>query len=124
MNKGEIQGGFMSKIFVFLLSFILSSSYIFCGSIEEKSLWYIDEVFVKFGKKEGYENLEKQWLASFRSFFGEGGIWRTKKHTWQFYPLQVHSEPQYMFFIPMENFSDLGDYFAKKRNSCSFPRRT
>jgi len=113
----------MSKIFVFLLSYIVSSSCICCANKEEKSLWYIDEVFVKFGKKEAYENLEKQWLSSFKSFFGEGGIWRTKKHTWQFFALQAMNEPQYMFFIPMENFSDLGDYFAKKNEFMQVPSK-
>ncbi|MBM3208011.1 MAG: hypothetical protein FJZ57_05325 [Chlamydiae bacterium] len=104
----------MKKIHAFVLSFLLAATYAGATNKEEKSLWLIEEVFVKFGKKDAYETLEKNWRDGFKNFLGGGGLWRTKKHSWNFYSLQASNDSQYMFFVPMENFSDLGDFFSKK----------
>ena len=114
IKKVEKHGGFMKKIHILLLSILLVGFSASAANKEEKPLWFIEEVFVKFGKKDAYENLEKNWMDSFKSFLGGSGLWRTKKHFWNIYALQALNESQYMFFVPMENFSDLGDFFSKK----------
>lgn len=84
------------SIRVFLLGAVFSSRLIFGGD----GLWYIEQDFVKFGKKEVYEKYKKALIENIKRF--------------TIYAAQQEDSMQYIYLVPVKDYCSLGD-FEKKR---------
>ena len=115
MNKGTGKGEIMRFFSVITAICIGFAALGYTGDKQEPSLWLIQEEFIKFGAKDAYENLQKEWMQGFAKTLQAGGMWRNKQNLWVIYGLQVQQEPQYMYMIPLHDSCSLTEFFEKKR---------
>jgi hypothetical protein len=83
------------------------------GEWLESGIWYLEQDFVKFGKKEVYEYSKKSWLQQFKKFNGENAP--------VILGLQESDSLQYYYFMPQKNYAGLDSFFQlfEKYNSSS-----
>jgi hypothetical protein len=101
----------MKKKIAALSAAILIQSTIWAG---EMQLWLIQEEFVKFGKKDVYEQQQETWLKGFQKSLSKKGFWKSNSDFWPVYGLQASDEPQYIYLIPLKGSGAMGDYISKK----------
>jgi len=96
---GRIKGNPM-RILCFLV--ILSALIVPSGFCAE-DLWFIEQEFVKFGKKEAYEKYKKEMLKN------DIGAFST-------FAIQADDSLQYIYLTPFEDYCGLGDFSQKSAN--------
>lgn len=96
---------------------ILNILFALCGIIgyllplkcEEKELWMMRQDFVKIGKKDVYEQLQKEWIQHFQSFSKE-------KSFLPIYMAQDSEEPEYITLVSFDSYNDIELYFDQLKN--------
>lgn len=73
-------------------------------SAGEKELWMIRQDFVKIGKKEIYEELQKEWILKFQAF-AQG------KSFLPIYMAQDLEEPEYITLVSFNSYDGIERYF-------------
>jgi hypothetical protein len=86
------------KGFLGILSILLRFSLGFCG---EGDLWFIEQDFVKFGKREVYETSKREILDN------DSGIFSV-------FAAQEGDLLQYVYFIPIKNYCRLSDFMQSR----------
>lgn len=82
--------------FLLVLSALLASSLGFCAD-----LWFVEQDFVKFGKKEAYEKYKKEMLSQHIGSFST-------------FAVQAEDSLQYIYLIPVKDYCGLGDFLQKR----------
>lgn len=71
------------------------------GFCADEHLWFIEQDFVKFGKKEAYEKYKKALLGSEISAFST-------------FAAQSEDSLQYIYLIPVKDYCGLGEFLQKR----------
>ena len=85
------------KWFLLVLSVLASS----LGLCAEDNLWFIEQDFVKFGKKDAYEKYKKEMLSN-------------RIGTFSTFAVQADDSLQYIYLVPVKDYCGLGDFLQKR----------
>ncbi|NBO24458.1 MAG: hypothetical protein EBU93_04415 [Chlamydiae bacterium] len=99
---------------IHLLFFITPNFESRCASTD--TLWLITETFVKFGKKDAFEEAESKNMLNFKKSFSESGFWKAGNSSLSIFALEGLDEPQYIFLTPFKDFASVGNFFQKKES--------
>jgi hypothetical protein len=76
----------------------------YCGDNED--LWLIEQDFVKFGKKEAYEEYKKDMLKQYAGGFST-------------FAMQEEDSQQYVYLIPIKDYNGLKEWMQKRADNPS-----
>ena len=94
-------------IFLFSISFVTNILAAKNGK-EQAPIWMIEEDFVKFGKKDVYEELASNWIERLLKF-------SSKKTVFPSFAFQDLENPQYVYFTPLSSYGALDTLMNTKR---------
>jgi uncharacterized protein YcgL (UPF0745 family) len=100
---------------IFVLTLIVGFSFIGKIRAADAGFLLVEQEFVKFGKKELYEQQKKEWFQAFTQF-------SAKKKASSICAIYDHDASQYLYLMPMKSYADIGNYFQLRqdfRNSFS-----
>jgi hypothetical protein len=87
------------RCFLLILNLFLGNVLSVCG---EENLWFIEQDFVKFGKKEAYEEYKKEMLKNHLGNFST-------------FAAQGDDSLQYIYMVPVQDYCGLGNFLQNRK---------